>query len=191
MHYLLIGNCIFRPKSPVSWCCLFGVFSLIGCNQPAMQVLGSSTRLTSAVGNNWVKGVRTKPGSQLISIVGIYGQYWKLPADSVWGYRTKKGETYRLWEADRYEVRQQGALIVYRLQAWGTTAGDYHYFSLTPTSPIYAINKRICRQVFSQNECMVELLNQLTNGQLTDTDSHGSFGLVNSYLFCLSMKKGY
>ncbi|AUD05366.1 hypothetical protein CWM47_28040 [Spirosoma pollinicola] len=171
------------------WCYLFFTLTLFGCNQPALQVLRTSRKLTSSLGETWVKTIRTRSRSNQVHIIGRTGHHWWLPADSIWGYRTQDNKSFRLKDGTSYEVRQQGPLMVYLTQAWGTTSGDYHYFSLTPTSTIYNLNRRTCRQVFSQDDCMMELLNQLTNEQLLTTDSHGSYGLVNSYRFCQSEKK--
>lgn len=140
------------------------------------------------LGDSWVKKVREKPRVHQVIIIDQKNHHWLLPVDSVWGYRTEEGLTYRLQGNDVYEVMQQGPLTIYRTQAWGTTIGDYYYFSLAPTSAIYAVSKRTCQQVFSQDECMLNLLNQLKNDQLSDTDSHGSYELVNVYRYCHSKR---
>ncbi|MEZ0612437.1 hypothetical protein ACAW74_28270 [Fibrella sp. WM1] len=135
--------------------------------------------------NPWVKSVWTKSRGRQIVFVDGAGNRQRLSSRSVWGYRTNQGETYRFYREDTYEVMQQGPLSIYRTEDWvGDSRREDYHFSLTPDSEIHYLDKRTCRRVFRGDSCMLMLLRQMRNGQLSDTDAHGSYGLVNAYQFC-------
>ncbi|WP_020603926.1 hypothetical protein [Spirosoma spitsbergense] len=165
------------------WSILWAL-TLLSCQSTNLQVLRSPHELTSTLGQSWVKTFRSKPRKHQVLLIDRKNHHWWLPAESVWGYQTDKGARYRLLGDGEYEVMQEGPLIIYRNHPWGISAGNYYYFSLTPNSAIYNLSKRTCRKVFSQDGCMLTLLNQMQTGRLLDTDAYGSYGLVNAYAYC-------
>ncbi len=165
--------------------CLVGIVLLTSCNRTALQVLRSSTDLTTTPDDTWVKTIREKPRARQVVLVDERGRRRHLPADSVWGYRTNRGDTFRLYGHDTYELVQRGPLLMYRTEEWiGDSQWENYYFSLNPDSAIHAVDKRTCRRVFANDGCMLQLISQMRNGQLLSTDAHGSYGLVNAYQYC-------
>lgn len=162
--------------------------SLTSCDRTTYQLMRSSYSKTD---NPWVKSVWIKSRGRQIVFVDGAGNRQRLSSHSVWGYRTNQGETYRFHKEDTYEVMQRGPLCIYRTIDWvGDSRQEDYHFSLTLDSEIYYLDKRTCRQVFRGDSCMMMLLRQMRNGQLTDPDAHGSFGLANAYQFCHRRQAG-
>ena len=77
--------------------------------------------------------------------------------------------------------------MIYRKEEWiGESRWETYYFSLAPDSTIYDVDKRTCQRVFTQDKCMLMLLNQMRNSHLLRTDAYGSYGLANAYRYCHS-----
>lgn len=162
-----------------------GLLLLTGCASPKFQVLRTASETTRQLGDSWLKTYKVKPRLHQVLLRAHNGSQTVLPADSVWGFRTEKGEVYRLYESSLYQVVQQSDCQVYLHQEWSSDSShDFYYFSLTPNGPLYELDRKTCRWVFRQDECMLNLLSQMRTSQLLQIDSHGTFGLTNAYQYC-------
>ncbi|NID13605.1 hypothetical protein [Fibrivirga algicola] len=161
------------------------ILLLSGCTNRAVQLLHSANDIASPNGTGWVHAVREKPRQHQVIVVSKPGHKQAVAASSVWGYRTRHNELYRLYQDTFYEVLQRGPLTVYCLDEW---AGDAHwlsfYFSLTPNGDIYDLDQRTTKAYFKDDECMQRLLSQMRERHILRTDGHGSYGLANAYSFC-------
>ncbi|CCH03631.1 hypothetical protein FAES_pFAES01141 (plasmid) [Fibrella aestuarina BUZ 2] len=165
--------------------CLWGLLGLIGvtgCQRTTLQLLRSPD---ANVGSALIRTIRHRHHYPQVITIDEAGHKQRFSADSVWGYKTSDGETYRLYDDTEYQVVQRKPLVIYQTEEWiGDSRWEAYYFGFSMDGAIYDLNKRTCRQVFQQNDCMLELLNQLPNRQLTNTDGHGSYGLANAYAYC-------
>ena len=164
---------------PAIW--LLGALGLSSCERAGMQVLHSAYGKPDST---WVRTIVPKPQQGEAVVVGHH--YRKhVPIESVWGYRTRSGETYRFFQKAAYQVMQRSPLMIYQLDEW---VGDSHWLSyhlsLTPDSDLYDLNKRACQLLFRNDECMVQLIREMSNRMLTDTDARGSYGVANAYEYC-------
>ena len=169
-------------KSTINFCGLIGLLYLTSCQRTTLQLLRTATEEPDTM---WVKTVRIKPHHHQLVVVDVTGRKQRLSADSTWGYRTNQGDTYRLYQDGEYQVVQRGPLVIYRTEEWyGDSVWEAYYFSLSAEGAIFDLDKQTCLRVFCQDGCMVKLLNQMRNRQLTNTDGHGSYGLANAYSYC-------
>lgn len=171
--------------------CILSLLTLPACERSSFQVLTSSYNLLGSSNEPWVKSIKIIPRAHQIRTADQYGHIQRLPEDSVWGYRTNRGETYRLFERSIYQVIEDNSLVIYRVEWWGgSTTWLAYYFSFTPNSPIYGLNKQVCEQLFNKDSCMLAILKQMRNRQLTAKDAHGSMGISTAYRFCHPQRKG-
>lgn len=164
---------------------MLSMLALSGYMNRAVQLLDLATDIASPNQTAWVRAVRLKPRRHQVMVVDQAGDKQRLAGSSIWGYRTRRNELYRLYKDTFYEVLQRGLLTVYCLDEW---AGDSHwlhfYFSLTPNGDLYDLDQRTTRAYCKDDACMQQLLSQMRERHLLRTDGRGSFGLVNAYLFC-------
>lgn len=179
MKRLFFSSTLFVRRTPLA--CLLAILGLTSCERAGIQVLHSSNGKPDSI---WVRTIVPKPRQGQVVVIGRH--YRKhVPIQSVWGYRTRSGETYRLFQKTAYLVMQRAPLMIYQLDEW---VGDGHWLSyhlsLTPDSDLYDLNKRTCQSVFRNDECMVQLIREMPKRMLTETDAHGSYGIANAYVYC-------
>jgi hypothetical protein len=176
---------LFR-SAPAIGLSILSLLTLTGCARTSFQVLKSSTDLRGSPKEVWVKSIKIVPRTRQIRTTDRSGRSQWLPQDSVWGYRTTHGETYRLFERSPYQLVDDHSLFIYRVEEWwgGSSSWVEYYFSFTANSPIYSLSKPVCEQVFRRDSCTLAIIKQMRSSQLTLRDAHGSMGLSTAYRFC-------
>ncbi|HXB39658.1 MAG TPA: hypothetical protein VNZ49_03900 [Bacteroidia bacterium] len=98
-----------------------------------------------------------------ISITYVNGsKKTSYPVDSVWGYKTKDCEAFRLYKHEFYKIEQQNDLILYSRIVWrGNFSENFFYFSYTFDSEIFPVDRKTIIEQFKKNVCMLKHIGEL------------------------------
>lgn len=162
-----------------------GCLLLSSCSPSSLQLIRSSSELSES--STWprVKSIGKESRRHQVKISDLVGQHQWVSVDSIWGYRTRQHQIFRLYGRNQYEMIQRGTMLIYRLVEFSNTSNwEHYYFSLTPDSAIWPLDKQTCLGVFYTNPCLHDLLSQMRPRQLLKVDAHGRYGLVKAYEYC-------
>lgn len=170
----------------------FAYVGLAGClwlsscsNRSSLQLIRSSSELSESATWPRVKSIGKESRRHQVKISDLAGHHQWVSVDSVWGYRTPQHQIFRLYGRNRYELMHRGTMVIYRLIEFSTTSNwEHYYFSLTPDSAIWPLDKQTCLGVFHTNPCLHDLLSRMRPRQLLSVDAHGTWGLVKAYEYC-------
>ena len=114
----------------------------------------------------------------------------RVSPDSVWGYVSEKGRTFRIYRGDEFRLEHADTLCVYTRQASITSTGlrpsvsgqQSYYFSLGLNGLIFPLTVTYLRELFTaSNPAFVAALSEMKFGQsLADLDRHTGLFRVNT-----------
>jgi len=112
-----------------------------------------------------------------------------VPLDSVWGYVSKKGSSFRLYQGAEYQIQQVDTITIYsnetmRQYMSAIVADKAYFFSRGLAGKLYPLNEKNLRLAYeASNPAFVASMKTLSFSQsLTDYDAAaGSYRVVQLY----------
>lgn len=94
--------------------------------------------------------------SENLHVIDAQGNRNKIRKDSVWGYQTKEGKTYRFRESNSIQLIDDSSLCIYEFTSlyWSS-----YFFSVTLGGETYRLNRRNLLRASNDKTCLLEILN--------------------------------
>ncbi|MFN8343598.1 MAG: hypothetical protein U0X91_01260 [Spirosomataceae bacterium] len=131
-----------------------------------------------------LRAVHLNPFNALLYTTDVSGEKQKIEAGRFWGYQDHRGNKYRIYGGDIYEVIQVKTMTIYRQSNYGGRFNDDYYFSVGPNESIYYLNLTQLKRAFNHDPCMLDLVKKMPVRNWFKTDANNTFLLLEAYGYC-------